>query len=91
MVGLFGYISQSFDCDKLRAIVNNMGYVIKETNHSPSCLLFSLDINSSKPIETSVVIKKDVHIVSCGEVYNEDRSDLKKDSLVYIKLGTCIG
>jgi asparagine synthase (glutamine-hydrolysing) len=88
MVGLFGYFSHSLESEKISTIAKSMGYTIAETTTSRFCILNSLDIQSANQQKTTTDNGKEIHIVTCGELYTPEKSDLKKEIITLYETGT---
>src|SRR5512136_1783210 len=88
MTGIFGYYSQDIDEKKVINAIRNLGYAIGEISVHNSCILGSLSIDSS--LITKDLIQqgdKGLYVVTCGEIYNEDISDLKKEIITLYESG----
>jgi asparagine synthase (glutamine-hydrolysing) len=79
MSGLFGYFSNNLDPEKIINIVKSMEFTIKKIMTAHSCIIGSLDLKSIAGEIEQVPIEDGVGIVTSGESYNDNFSDLKKE------------
>jgi len=88
MAGIFGYLCQEVDENKLNdvvTIIREADYCIANSVLNRSCILGTLDIRSAEPTKALTKTEAPVSIVTCGRVYNEGVNNLSQSILEFYR------